>query len=181
MRTTLLVLAACLIMYACDNNAAESKPTETGVTETKATPQSEFADAKYAEWGKQQMAHFVKGDYDAWGEQLADNIVYRWSSGDSIAGKAAVINYWKERRKNYIDSVSISNDIWLPVKVNTPQRGPDMPGVWNLQWHQVDVKYKNGKKLTIWTHQAAHYNDADKIDRITIYQDRAPIKEALGQ
>jgi len=72
-------------------------------------------------------------------------------------------------------------DIWLPMKVNRPQQGPDMPGNWLLSWNMVDVKYKNGKKLSFWVHSLQHYNNNDKVDRYIQYIDRAPIVKALGK
>jgi hypothetical protein len=107
--------------------------------------------------------------------------MYRWSSGDSLAGKAAIAAYWKERRAKVIDSIQFSNDIWLPLKVNQPQKGPDIPGIWLLGWYQVNVKYKNGKKLQFWVHTDLHYNSSDKIDLAIQYIDRAPINKALGK
>jgi len=111
----------------------------------------------------------------------ADNAVYIWSVGDSLVGKAAIANYWKDRRTKLIDSVTFLNDIWLPIKVNTPQRGPDMKGVWLLGWRQVMVKYKNGKKLGFWVHADAHFDGNDKIDRVIEYIDRAPIDKDLAK
>ena len=180
MRILLMGIVAACILFACDNNTAESKSKDDSTAKKSGTMQSEFADAKYTDMGKASMVHFAKGDYEAWAEQFDENVVYSWSSGDSLTGKAAVVNYWKERRK-LIDSVTLSNDIWLPIKINVPQRGPDMPGVWTLQWQQVDVKYKNGKKLMFWVHTGSHYNKADKVDRVITYMDRAPINKALGK
>jgi intergrase/recombinase len=68
----------------------------------------------------------------------------------------------------------------LPLKVNKPQKGPDVAGVWLLGWYQVHVKYKNGKKLAFWVHTDNHYDANDKIDITVQYIDRAPINKALG-
>ena len=111
---------------------------------------------------------------------LSDDVVYQWSGGDSLAGKQAVADYWNARHKDVIKSIRVSNDIWLPVKINQPQKGPDMPGVWLISWHQTDIEYKNGKKLQFWVHTDYHYNDKDKVDRVIQYYDRAPINAALG-
>ncbi|MBD0298594.1 MAG: hypothetical protein ICV84_25900 [Flavisolibacter sp.] len=66
------------------------------------------------------------------------------------------------------------------MEINQPQQGPDMPGVWLLNWYQVNVTYKNGKQLSFWVHQDFHFNNDNKIDRSIQYVDRAPINEALG-
>jgi hypothetical protein len=116
---------------------------------------------------------------DGWLDGYADNAMYRWSSGDSLAGKQAISNYWRERRTKVIDSIQFSNDIWLPMKINRPQKGPDIPGIWLLGWYQVNVKYKNGAKLMFWVHSDLHYNSSDKVDLAIQYIDRAPINKAL--
>ena len=168
------------ILIACNNNkeTASNEPKTTDDSTTKTTQQSEFADPKYVDMGKQRLQQFQSGDIDTWVGQFADNAVYLWSAGDSLAGKKAITDYWKDRRGKVIDSITFSNDIWLPLKVNYSQRGPDIRGIWLLSWYQVDAKYKTGKKLTFWTHTDFHFNSNDQIDRVIQYIDRAPIMAA---
>lgn len=186
MRKIFLPLALLAGLFACkDQQKPTDAPSDPMVKNTSATSDEkakpvEFADTKYMDMGKGMMKQFTEGNYDAWGESLADNVVYSYSSGDSLSGKKAVLDYWKDRRMKLIDNLQMSNDIWLPIKVNVSQRGPDMPGVWLMNWSQVSVKYKNGKALQFWTHQDQHYNAQDKVDRIVMYMDRAPINAALG-
>ncbi|MBL7741348.1 MAG: nuclear transport factor 2 family protein [Chitinophagaceae bacterium] len=183
MKKILIMSAACMLLLACNNEKKDDTKTgETTVSSAdgKTPQQSEFADPKYADWGKKMIASMAAGDIDGWMAGYADNAVYQWSAGDSLAGKEAISKYWKERRANVIDSISFSNDIWLPIKVNTPQKGPDVPGVWLLSWYQVNVKYKNGKKLSFWTHTDHHFDANDKVDRSIQYIDRAPINAAVG-
>jgi hypothetical protein len=186
MKKILILAASCMVLFACSND--KKNETKTGEAtkssdgdKDKTVPQSEFADAKYTEWGKKLIAQMSSGDMDGWLSNYADNAVYLWSAGDSLAGKTAIDKYWRDRRMNVIDSISFSNDIWLPIKVNTPQRGPDAAGIWLLSWYQVNVKYKNGKKLMFWTHLDHHFDANDKIDRSIQYIDRAPINAALGK
>ena len=178
MRKFLLGLSILAILAACNNGGEQTTAAPAKDSATASTPPVEFADPKYMEAGKASLAKFEAGDVEGWLSEFADNAVYQWSNGDSLAGKAAIIEYWTNRRKNAIDSIKFSNDIWLPIKVNTPQRGPDMPGNWLLSWYQVNVKYKTGKSLQFWVHTDFHYNDADKIDRAIQYIDFAPIKAA---
>ena len=147
MKNVLLALFCIAALVAC--NKPEQKVAEPETAETKTPAQSEFADPKYTEIGKQGISQLSSGDVDGWMNSFADNAVYAWSSGDSIAGKKAISDYWKERRGKAIDSISFVNDIWLPLKVNQSQRGPDLPGNWLLSWYQVKVKSKNGKKLLL--------------------------------
>lgn len=183
MRKILLSMMTFVVVVSCGEDKKEKEADNTLVKSaaTDAKPiQSEFADAKYTAMGKAMMKQFTDGNLDAWGESLADNVVYQYSSGDSIAGKQAVVNYWKDRRAKVVQSTEMSNDIWLPIKVNQPQKGPDAPGVWLLNWAQVKATYRNGKVLQFWVHQDLHFNDQNKVDRVVMYMDRAPINSALG-
>ena len=178
-------LAIVILFTACgdDNTALESRGVNTSdSTDTDTSmnkPASEFADARYMDIGKKMLGDFESGNYDSWKNYLSDDAVYLYSSGDSIVGKEAIASYWKDRRSQNIDSFTVSNDIWMPIKINTPQQGPDQEGVWLLNWHQVDVKYKSGKSISFWVHSDHHFNAMDKIDRLVVYVDRAPINEAL--
>jgi len=180
MKKSWLGLLGLLALMACNSGETKTEgTTETAAApESKTPPQSEFADAKYTEMGKKGIAALQAGDVDGWGSAFADNAVYIWSSGDSLVGKKAILDYWKNRRGNVIDSLSLINDIWLPIKVNTPQKGPDIPGVWLLSWYQSVVKYKNGKKLVLGIHTVQHFDANDKVDRVIQYLDRAPIVAA---
>jgi len=172
-----------VVLFACkDQKNKDASPmvkTATKTSDNKPMP-AEFADAKFADMGKQMLHEFEAGNSDQWMNRFADNAVYLWSGGDSLAGKQAISGYWKKRRMDVIDSIRFSNDIWLPIKVNTPQRGPDVPGVWLLNWYQVNVRYKNGKSLQFWVHSDYHFDAAEKVDRVVQYIDRAPINAALG-
>jgi len=185
MKKFFIIAASSILLFACSNKKSEESKTggsdSTSKMESKTPPQSEFADAKYADMGKKMIDQMSKADMDGYVSNFADNAVYAWSAGDSLAGKEAISKYWKDRRSKVIDSISFSNDIWLPIKVNTPQKGPDMAGVWLLGWYQVNVKYKNGKKLGFWTHVDSHFDSNDKIDRTVQYIDMAPINKALGK
>jgi hypothetical protein len=186
MRKILTLAAGCCILLACNNNKpADSTtvaPTDSAATaEKKPPPQSEFADPKYADMGKKNLDQLSSGDIDGWMSAYADNARFLWSGGDSLVGKAAITNYWKDRRTKVIDSITFTNDIWLPLKINKPQKGPDLAGVWLLGWYQTHVKYKNGKSLVFWVHTDNHYDNNDKIDQTVQYIDKAPINKALGK
>ncbi|HEX4373897.1 MAG TPA: nuclear transport factor 2 family protein [Puia sp.] len=184
MRKIFTLAAGFCFLLACNNKPADSAAATSDTTasvEKKAPPQSEFADPKYAEMGKKDLAALASGDIDGWMNSFADNAVYQWSSGDSLSGKAAIAAYWKNRRSKVIDSISFVNDIWLPIKVNQPQKGPDVKGVWLIAWHTTIAKYKTGKKLMFAVHVDSHYNSDDKIDRTIEYIDMAPINKALGK
>jgi hypothetical protein len=170
-------------MIACGGGAAPSGTDEaaadTTATKTTEMAPSEIADAKYVDMGKRVTSQFASEDVDGWLSAYADNARYNWSAGDSLVGKAAISAYWKDRFANVVDSLKVSNQIWLPVKVNKPQ-SIESPGLWLIGWYVVDVKYKNGKKLSFWAHSDHHLDANDKIDQTILYIDRAPINAALA-
>jgi hypothetical protein len=183
MTKTLIAFLAAGILFACNDSKTDEKPmvkdAATTATDGKPPP-SEFADPKYMDWGKKMLKDFESGNMTSYVNYLADNVVYSWSAGDSLVGKQAVADYWAARHKDVIKSLKTSNDIWLPVKINQSQRGPDAPGVWLISWHQVNIEYKNGKTLQFWVHTDFHYDNNDKVDRVVQYYDRGPINAALG-
>lgn len=169
------------LVIACTNQKPADDKTATSAdsvaaTQAKIQP-AEFADAKYSDIGKKGLAALSSGDIDSWMGSFADNAVYQWNNGDSVAGKAAISAYWKKRRGEVIDSISFANDIWLPIKVNQPQR-MEQPGIWLLSWYSVSAKYKTGKKMSQWIHTDTHFDANDKIDRVIQYLDRTPINAA---
>jgi len=187
MKKVLSLAAGCCILLACNNKPAEqsttadSASTQAAAAKPQAQQDVEFADPKYMDIGKAALAAMSKGDITGWLGSYADNAVYIWSAGDSLAGLPAITKYWTDRRTNVIDSIAFTNDIWLAIKVNKSQRGPDLPGVWLMGWYQFNSKYKNGKRVGGWIHHDMHFNEAGKIDRSIQYIDRAPINAALGK
>ena len=181
MRKIFISILVTGLFFSCKDKKTEPPKEETMVKSSASEEESrgyEYADDKYMTWGKQRQKQFENGDIDTWAGQFADNAVFQWSSGDSLGGKQAIIEYWKNRRKNVIQSIQFSNDIWLPMKIHKPQTGPDLPGVWLLSWYQVNVTYKSGKSLQFWVHSDMHFNNEDKVDRLVEYIDRAPINAA---
>jgi hypothetical protein len=178
MKRIFIIIFCSGTLLACNNSKTETDNSMVKDASDTKPQQVEFADAKYTDIGKQMMQKFESGDIESYVNMFADNAVYSWSSGDSLAGKKAILDYWKDRRVNVIDSIHFSNDIWLPIKINQSQKGPDAPGNWLLSWYQVEAKYKTGKKLGFWVHTDYHFDGNDKIDRAIQYIDMAPIKAA---
>ena len=184
MKKIFTLAAGFCFLLACNSKPADSTASATDsakvVADTTTKP-VEIADSKYMDWGKKDLAALASGDVDSWMNSYADNAVYIWSAGDSLSGKAAIAKYWKDRRANVIDTISFPTAIFLPIKINQPQQGPDLKGNWLLGWHLTVVKYKTGKHLAFWVHVDNHYNSDGKIDRTIEYIDKAPINKALGK
>ena len=170
-----------LILIACKPAGPERNGDDTmggDTTVTTATPPAEFADPKYVDIVKRNMAAFESGDVAGWMATYADNAVYAWNYGDSLVGKTAITDYWMKRRAETIDTLDFTNEIYLPIKVNVPQ-SIEQSGVWVLAWYQVTTKYTNGKSMTQWVHGDTHFDANDMVDRHILYIDRHLINEAL--
>jgi hypothetical protein len=181
MKKTIAMALAIPLFFACSNQKTDDKAATTDST-AAATPAkvlpTEIGDSKYVAIAKSGNSNLSSGNIDAWMTSFADNAVYIWNNGDSLAGKPAITAYWKQRRGSVIDSISFTHDIWLAVKVNEPQQPEHLPGNWALGWYLTQAKYKTGKRMAQWIHTAIHFNANDKIDRLVQFLDRAPINAA---
>ncbi|ULQ54637.1 nuclear transport factor 2 family protein [Flavihumibacter fluvii] len=181
MKKFLVGLFISAILIACNNEKpAEQKDESSAVPVPEAKMQPvEFADPKYMEMGKNALAALSKGDVAGWMNGYADNAVFQWNNLDSAVGKAAITDYWTKRRTESIDSITFTNMIFLPVKVNQPQ-SIEQPGVWLLGWYTVNAKYKKtGKRMIQLLHTDIHFNSSDQIDRVIMYIDRVPVNAAM--
>ena len=179
MKKVLLVSCCVLMLAACKEEPEKTTQTVMAGDSAQNPPPVAFADQRYVDMGKKAWDKFAAGDIDGWASSFAENIKFRWSAGDSLSGKAEVVKYWKDRRANVIESLEITNGIWLPLNVNEPQ-STESKGTWLLNWHQVKATYKNNESLSFWIHIDMHYNNEDKVDEIIQYIDRAPINAALA-
>ena len=167
------------IFISCAEKAEEATTSETSAptTETKKAA-TELLDLSEADGIKAGFAALANRDVNAMTANYDDNIAYRWSNLDSAMGKKAVMDYWNGRL-NVIDSLSFSDLVLLPIRVNESQNPKyARPGKWVFAWNLSHVKYKNGKWLHFWVHTDYHYNDAGKIDVVLQFIDRQPIVEA---
>lgn len=167
------------IIISCNNEKTEVQPSEEKPSESVSKiPATEVLDLSEADGVKAGFTALSKKDIAGFTADYDDNVRHLWSGGDSLIGKAAVVNYWNGRM-NLIDSLEFPQVILLPIKINESQ-SPQYAtvGKWVMAWNLSHVKYKNGKTLYFWVHTDFHYNDAGKINTIVQYIDRAPILEA---
>jgi hypothetical protein len=180
MKKIFSVIFIAAILFACNNEANKDETAAAPETKTDkpAAPVELIMDSNLVTAVKATQKAFENKDIDAYTANMADDVRFNWSGGDSLVGKQAVKDYYTGRFA-VIDNISFSNDIFLPLmSQQSPNGGVTAAGKWMLHWYMVDVKYKNGKSLNFWVHTASHYNDAGKIDQIAQYIDRKPIAEA---
>lgn len=177
MKKVLLGVVISAFLIACNNETKEEvKPVDSSAPAAK-TGGDEILAMSEADQAKNALLAFAKGDVNGMTAHYDDNAKFYFSGGDSLTGKKAIQDYWTGRW-NLIESLKINGQVVLPVKVNTSQAPQHALGKWVLVWSNVEVKYKNGKTLSFWTHADYHYNDAGKVDVGVQYIDRHPIMEA---
>ena len=181
MKQTIGFLLLAVIFAACSNDKT-SADTSTTTMDTASTEVNtrgyEFGDDKYVQIAKQTMQDLSSGNVDGFLSTYADNAVYRFSGGDSLNGKQAIADYWKKRRSEVIDSLSYSNEAWMPVNVSNPMYTGQLTGNYALAWNMVYAKYKTGKSMKQRMHMVFHFDNNDKVDRVTQYLDRVPVVAA---
>ena len=176
MKKVFFMLCCGAFVLSCNKPQESATPPPQTPVEP---PQAELVDGRYAEIGKQGIAALAAGDIDKWMEPFADNARYLFNAGDSLVGKQAIADYWKDRRTNVIEKIEFTSDIWTPLKINKPQKGPDRAGVWLLCWYKVTASYKGGGTMSQWIHTDLHFDANDKIDLVVQYLDRAAIAAAM--
>lgn len=172
MKNLFLAMAA-LVLFACTPPAKEES------TEPMEPAPLEVGDTKFVDVAKSGLQAFNSKNVDGFVSGFADNAIYRFNNGDSLAGKQAIADYWNERFTNVIQTISIENDVWVPLKVNQSPANVVTQGDWVLGWFMVTATYKTGKSMTQWIHTDYHFDNNGKIDQVIQYIDRASIMAAM--
>lgn len=177
MKKLLLGIFLSASLFACNTEKKEATDAAETVTATEPKTGDQLLELREGDDAKNALNAFARADIDGMTANYDENVRQLWSGGDSLVGKKAIQDYYKGRWK-LIDSLSFSEHIVLPIKVNVQQSKYAPTGKWVLHWALANVKYKNGKKLSFWVHNTSHYNDAGKVDFIGQYIDRQPLLEA---
>jgi len=179
MKKIFMILLLAFLFTACNNESKTTDATTAGADTAATAKQApvELLGDELNAASKAIWENFSKGDADAMTANFDDNARMNFSGGDTLVGKKAITDYYKGRWK-ILETLKFSDEIWLPIKANQSPNGITQTGKWMLSWHRVDAKYKNGKSITFWAHNATHFSDAGKVDFIAQYIDRHPIIEA---
>lgn len=169
MQKLLLIILFASLLWSCNLVTKDAPPPEQQALE--------FGEMKYGNICHEQLKQLSRGNMDDFINNFADNVIYRFNNGDSIIGKNAVAEYWRDRRNNVIDKIEFYNDIWLPLKVNDSSQDMRM-GMWVLGWYKTSSTYKTGKSMNQFIHTMYHFNEQEKIDEVIQYYDRLPIMQA---
>lgn len=159
-----IVLLICYSLVSC-NQIMEEPPVG-------------IADPRYIDISRDVLTSLCKGDLDRFINLYADDAKYRWNYGDSLVGKQAIHDYWKERRGSVIDTITFRNETWIAIKANNPPKHIK-PGVYVLSWADFTVTYSNGGSMKVNIHTVFGFDDNDRVISTSQYLDRSLIADAL--
>jgi len=159
-----IVLLICYAAMAC--------------TQTKDEPPIGIADPKYSEISRGVLISLCKGDLDGFINRYTEDAIYRWNFGDSLVGRPAILEYWKKRRNEVIDTITFKNEAWLAIKANNPP-SHITPGVYVLHWADFTVTYANGGTMNVNIHTVFGFDKDDNVVSTLQYLDRSLIEIAL--
>lgn len=173
-----LVYSFFILLASC-TNPETAEPAMVKAAATNATRDIEMGDQRLAHAVKQMNEDFQKGNMEAWLRRYTEDAVFVFSCGDSLVGREAIAQYWKERRHRLMDTIEMSSEVLLPVSINTPTANQYKKGNWLLNWYQVHVRFQNKEELSFLVHVDHHFDSAGLIDRSIQYMDFVPIRNAL--
>ena len=98
MKKILSVIAIAAFLFACNNEEKKSESAATEVkTEAGKAPVELIMDSNFVNATKATMTAFENKDVEGYTANMADDVKFRWSGGDSLVGKQAVKDYYKGR------------------------------------------------------------------------------------
>jgi ketosteroid isomerase-like protein len=127
----------------------------------------------------------AKRDYDAWGDMLANDVVYAYPDGDQdtrtkVTGKAALLAWWKKSKQGGTDSMSVSDFNHTPINAINQLKAGAPAGIYDLVYF-TNKMIINGKPVSVRMNFSIHFNADKKIDRYYTYYDRSAIIKAAGK
>lgn len=187
----IFVVAATFITTGCNNEvpATETKAkkeTANATTPAVTNPNFSIAPIEYSELAEKALGHIGRFEFDAWGEMLADNVVYLFPDGDvdtrtKLEGKATVLGWWKNwKEKSGIESMTMSEMNHSPLNATGQLKGGAPSGIHVISYFSNKMIFA-GKPVALRMNFVAHFNADKKIDRYTTYYDRNVIIKGTGK
>jgi ketosteroid isomerase-like protein len=183
---TATAVAILMIIGCKDSDPAKEKTASSATTTETTNPVMSIASSEYSELAEKSLQHFANLDYDAWGNTLADDVIYTFPDGDvdtrtKLEGKAANMAWWKSwRASSGIESMTLTEFNHTPVSHAGPLKAGALPGVYDIVYFSNKLVY-GGKPVAVRMNFAIHFNADKKIDRIVTYYDRSLIIKATGK
>jgi len=183
----LLATFVLLLLFACNNTpAAKDEPVAKPVAAAVSNPNFGIAPIEYAGLSEKALNHVAKFEFDAWGEMLADNVVFAFPDGDQntrtkLEGKAAVLAWWKNwHATSGVSSMTMTEFNHFPLEVTAQPKGGASMGIYDFAYFTNNAVYNN-KSVSLRMNFITHFNADKKIDRYITYYDRTLLIKAIGK
>ena len=190
---SIATMAVAVLFFMGCNTAAPAKDETVGkdtstvlTTAAVSNPNFSIASLEYSELCEKALNHLSRFELDAWGDMMADNVVYFFPDGDvdtrtKLEGKAAVVGWWKAwKEKSGIESMTMSEFNHFPLNVTAQPKGGALVGNYDFVYFSNKMVFA-GKPLALRMNFAVHFNADKKIDRYITYYDRSVIMKATGR
>ncbi|MBZ5858412.1 nuclear transport factor 2 family protein [Flavihumibacter profundi] len=144
-----------------------------------------IAPMEYTDSSLAAFNHISKFEFDAWGDMLADNVVYSFPDGDvdtrtTLSGKTAVVGWWKNwKEKSGVESMTMTEFNNIPINVIAQPKGGAQLGIYVISYFSNKMVFK-GKPVALRMNFSVHFNAEKKIDHYSTYYDRSVIIKASG-
>ena len=189
---SLAVMAMALLINAgCSNNTTAKE--ETSVKDTSAismpsvtNPNFIIAPMEYVTLSERAFSLMTALNFDAWGDMLADNVVYSFPDGDvetrtKLEGRAAVVGWWKTwKEKAGVQSMTMTEFNHFPLNVTAQPKGGAPTGIYDFVYFSNKIFFGD-KAVSLRMNFVLHFNADKKIDRYVTYYDRSVIIKATGK
>lgn len=182
-----IAIVVVFLITGCNNAAPANETTanKDSAAPVITNPNMSLAPVEYSDLAEKSLQLLAKGDYDAWGNMLADDIEYAYPDGDmdtrtKITGKPALLAWWKKSKESGMDSMSLSEFNHTPINATRQLKAGAPAGIYDLVYFTNKMIIK-GKPVSVRMNFSVHFNADKKIDRYYTYYDRSVIIKAAGK
>ena len=183
----IVAIIIATVSGGCNNAtpANESTTPKDSVSAAVSNPNLSLAPVEYSELSEKSLQLLAKGDYDAWGNMLADDVVYAYPDGDmntrtKIEGKNVLVDWWKKSKESGMESMTLSDFNHTPINATAALKAGAPTGIYDLVYFTNEMVIK-GKTISVRMNFSVHFNADKKIDRYYTYYDRSAIIQASGK
>ena len=144
-------------LLACQQ--ADNTPTST----------LRLATDEYIVLAQKALTYQADGDWEAWGDMLADSVLYYAPDyPHPLKGKAAVLAHCQAAAASRpLESVNLERLLHIPVQRSTPK---SEAGVYVVSLFRAQCRYADGRRSTLRFNVCCHFDAAKHIDRLEAYQ-----------
>jgi hypothetical protein len=154
MKNLILILAISIFMVACDN-AQDQKDKEN------------------IELVSQYVKAVENMDFDAMNNFLADDYMGLGPSYGDTVFKAEAIENWKYNVENLYERIQYKRSKFAPVSI----KDGDNKGEWVGSWAELQIVYKNGDEVMIWSNSDYLIENGKIIRSITLYNEADALRQ----